>query len=391
MIVWKTRVIAPTDSSLRSESVVKHLFSAAITHESVRALADQWSRTNMATGASTKTRSRANGAGSSGSLDTEEEETVTFSQAQEVQLAKLIAEAMKATDTSKKKKTGARSGANGHAVSDSEDGEVSTDEAEAYMQNLGQALEEGEKTGRALPDDIIRVFNRAVGSPMDAKLVKEKRDLFPRPANAPTLKTPALNDALEKSLSTIGVKLDKKLQDVQKNMTAAMAAVATQATFMWDFKDYIKSGVVPQLKEQLPLVQAGFVTLMDANILLTRALSDATHARREAVKLTLNKEIGAVLSDKNPATPEWLGGPDLTAEIDRVEKEKKDIAKMKHFTFPNTSFARQGNTDNSQQQHGHKNKSSKSRSYQKDNKKKPYNSKKKYPKDKEDFHRRGTH
>ena len=135
-----------------------------------------------------------------------------------------------------------------------------------------------------------------------------------------------------------------------------MTGVATQATFLWELKDFIKSGVAPQVKEHLPLVNSGFVALMDANILLTRSLSDITHARREAVKLCLSKDVGAVLSDKNPATPEWLAGPDLTAEFDRVEKERKDIAKMKHFSFSHPNQGGYQSTSENKQGYGGGNK-----------------------------------
>ena len=365
----------------------------------------------MASTTGKTTRSAANKA--SGSIDTDEAVDSGFSSAQQSHLSRIIAEAMnlqaerledklqklKEDDARARQAKPTDKGGRHHVVSDSsgEEGEVSADEAEAYLQSLGQSLQEGEKTGKALPDDIVRVFSKAIGSPIDAKIVKEKRDGFPRPANAATLKSPELNEALAKALTPIGVKLDKKLADVQKNMIAAMAAVATQATFLWELKDFIKSGVAPQVKEHLPLVSRGFVALMDANILLTRSLSNITHARREAVKLCLNKDVGAVLSDKNPATPEWLAGPDLTAEFDRVEKERKDIAKMKHFSFSHPNQGGYQSTSENKQGYGggnknkHQSKSRSNSSYKKD--KKPYNTgnKKKHSRDKEDFHRRGAH
>ena len=60
--------------------------------------------------------------------------------------------------------------------------------------------------------------------------------------------------------------------------------------------------------DKVNLMSKTFVELMDVNILLTRAMSDATYARREALKFTLTEDLASVLSEENPATVEWLGG-----------------------------------------------------------------------------------
>ena len=72
------------------------------------------------------------------------------------------------------------------------------DELETYYKTLGDVLEEGEKTSDDLPPKVIGVFKKTIGHPFENKFVKGKRDQFPRPGNAPTLKPPQLNNALKR-------------------------------------------------------------------------------------------------------------------------------------------------------------------------------------------------
>ena len=110
---------------------------------------------------------------------------------------------------------------------------MSDDEAETYMNDLDEIMENGECTGPGLPERIVCVLKRTIGTPIDTRAVKEKRDTFPRPGNAPNLKVPKLDPTLRKATTTAGWLLDKKLVKMQANMAAAMTLVAKQATVMY--------------------------------------------------------------------------------------------------------------------------------------------------------------
>ena len=116
-------------------------------------------------------------------------------------------------------------------------------------------------------------------------------------------------------------------------MTAAMTSVARQSTVVYELKTWAKSKVEPAVRDKVALLSKMFVELMDANILLTRAMSDATNARREVLKLTLTDKVASLLSDDNPATAEWLGGEDIAAALDRAEKEEKQVSRFKKPAF----------------------------------------------------------
>ena len=201
-----------------------------------------------------------------------------------------------------------------HVLSDSDsedrrsEGELSEDEADTYMNDLDELMKTGETTGPELSERIIRVWARTIGTPVESRTVKEKRAAYPRPSNAPTLKVPGLDKCLHTATTPAGRVVDKKLMELQANMTAAMASVAKQADVIYELKTWAKSKEEPAVRDKVDILSRSFIELMDANILLTRAMSDATHVRREVLKLTLTTRVATLLTDDNPATPEWLGG-----------------------------------------------------------------------------------
>ena len=89
-----------------------------------------------------------------------------------------------------------------------------------------------------------------------------------------------------------------------------------------------------------------------------------------------------LLSNESPATADWLGGDDLTAAMDKLEKEERQVS---HFKKSFAYADNKGATYNKQQgrhQDGYK---SKKQWYSKE---KSYYANKKQ---KKDFHNRGSH
>ena len=199
---------------------------------------------------------------------------------------------------------------------------------------------------------------------------------------------PTLNPTLKKATTTAGRMVDKKMVELQQNMVAAMAATAKTATLLYELKEWAKSKAEPAIRDKVGLLGHGFTDLMDANILLTRAMSDGTQARWEMLKLTLTDKVASLLSGDNPATAEWLGGEDLAMAMDRVEREEKQVNRMKKQAFTHQDKP-QGNYNNNSKSHYNKDK--KKRGYSSNYDKKRHNQGNKQKSSNKDFHKRGSH
>jgi hypothetical protein len=224
------------------------------------------------------------------------------------------------------------------AEKDREEGEVAelsaaVDPLAEYDAILASQVDRSDQLGPALPENILGPFARIVAPSFALPIVRVKRDLFPRPANADNLRVPRLNDMIEAPgfASPEGKRVDKALTQVQQNMTAAMAAVAKGATVAVEFKAWAAQHVDPDVRYKAGVFVEQYTTLMDANILLTRSMSDVTEVRREVLRSSIvNKVYQPLLTDKNPATPEWLGGKDMEGAAKRLEEQNRLDVKLKH-------------------------------------------------------------
>ena len=329
-----------------------------------------------------------------------------FSEEQLTQMASLVTQALKeqsaAQEASKKRleesQGASRRQKNPHGDLSDEEGELQVDEVQEYMENLKGALQEGDKLGPPLHDLVMSIFEHTIGKPIDTLVISKKRAAHPRPANAESLKVPALNDTLVRAIKPDHLKLDRKAVEIHKTMAAAMTAVGHQTTLLFELKEYL---VDEQRKEDhseaASKASTAFCALMDSNLMLTRMFSDLTNLRRETAKLGLSTVAATVITEKNPATAEWLAGPDVHAEMERVQKEKKDADQFKinhssHFSS-NKPTGYQGNGKNSQHtpQSKWKGKGGGGKPKYDNNKKKPYNNNTpKQKSNKEDFQHRGS-
>ena len=279
-----------------------------------------------------------------------------FSESQMTQMAALVAQALKdqsqALESSKRPNEQPHGASKRHKSTDGnvseEECELQVDEVQEYMMELTGALEDGDKLGLPLHEHVVKVFSHTVGKPIDTLIVSKKRAAHPRPTNAESLKVPALNDILVKAIKAEHLKLERKAVEIQKTMVSTMAAVGRQTTFLFELKSYLNDEDRKEdHSDAASKAGTAFCALMDSNLMLTRMFSDLTHLRRETAKLGLNAIAASVITEKNPATAEWLAGPDIHAEMERVGKEKKDAEQFKinHFSSfsANKSTGYQGN------------------------------------------------
>lgn len=72
-----------------------------------------------------------------------------------------------------------------------------------------------------------------------------------------------------------------------------------------------------------------YVVLMDASILMTRAMWELTMLRRKIVKNELIEPYKSLVDeDKNPASPQWLAGNDVHLAIKKAKENAALVDKI---------------------------------------------------------------
>lgn len=110
-----------------------------------------------------------------------------------------------------------------------EDGEVRDEVLDDYERALSTLLGDTLITGPDISDKVGRLLERCLGSPLDDKVVKEKRDAHPRPANLDNLKVPRTNSMIFGKASLDHQNLDRGIQLTQSYLVAGITAVGRQA------------------------------------------------------------------------------------------------------------------------------------------------------------------
>lgn len=186
------------------------------------------------------------------------------------------------------------------------------DEIDDYDKSLDSMLGNQETVGPDLSDKVGRVLEKCLGPALDEKMVKEKRDLYPRPGNIVNLSVPRLNPEIYKRVSGEHQFGDKALQQIQSFMVASMISVGYQAELALKVRSWFH-GLNEEDREKLPpeLVRLSktYVGLMDANVLMTRAMWEVTALRRKIVKNDLVEPYKGLLDDDKTLPPllGWQG------------------------------------------------------------------------------------
>lgn len=74
-----------------------------------------------------------------------------------------------------------------------EDGEVIEDELDEYEKELRNLLGDAKVTGPNISEKVSRLLEKCLCNPLDEKVVKLKRDAYPRPDHVSNLKVPRTN------------------------------------------------------------------------------------------------------------------------------------------------------------------------------------------------------
>jgi hypothetical protein len=143
------------------------------------------------------------------------------------------------------------------------------------------------------------IINKGLGEEERQELVRK----FPHPENCISLAPPKLNPLVISASSDQVIRRDKRLFDIQAQISAAISAVGLSVTSLLKRKGERDVGAIQQLGE--------------AGRLLTDLFYQETLSRRELAALNLNKSLKDTLL--NAPNDEWLFGKDLE---DRVRSHK---------------------------------------------------------------------
>lgn len=215
-----------------------------------------------------------------------------------------------------------------------EDGEVKDEELDEYERELQNLLGDAKITGPEISDKISRLLERCLGNPLDEKVVKLKRDAYPRPENVNNLKVPRTNPLIFAKISSEHQGLDRAMQVTQSYLASGITAVGIQAEKLLGLRTWangLESDEKENLPEQIQQLTGIYVHLMDSLILLIRTMSDLTSLRRRMIRNDLVEPYKSLMEEeKNPPTPDWLGGDDVPAAIRKAKANAglaDDIAK----------------------------------------------------------------
>nr|CAI5825842.1 unnamed protein product [Callosobruchus analis] len=143
------------------------------------------------------------------------------------------------------------------------------------------------------------ILNKGLGDEKRQELIRK----FPHPENCTTLAPPKLNPLVVRAASGSVIRRDKRLCDIQAQISAAIAAIGLSVTNLLKRKEEQYVGAIQQLGE--------------AGRLLTDLFHQETLSRRELAAMNLNRSLKDTLLDA--PNDDWLFGKDLE---DRVRSHK---------------------------------------------------------------------
>lgn len=200
-----------------------------------------------------------------------------------------------------------------------EDGEVEDEQLDEYEKALMTLLGDNKVTGPAISNKVGRLLERCLGAPLDDKVLKEKRDAYPRPENIANLKVPRTNSLIFNKATVGHQNLDRGMQLTQSYLVGGIVAVGRQAEKLLGLRKWAAS-LDEREKESLPEeignLTGIYVELMDSLILFVRAMGDMTNTRRKMFRGDLLEPYKSLMEEgQNPPSPDWLAGEDVHAAI----------------------------------------------------------------------------
>lgn len=232
-----------------------------------------------------------------------------------------------------------------------EEGEILDPELDDYEKELSALLGDDKVTGPEISERISRLLDRCLGNPLDEKVVKLKREAYPRPENVANLKVPRTNPIIFSKITTEHQGLDRAMQITQSYLVAGITAVGCQAEKLLGLRTWaasLEQEEKDNMPEQVQQLTGIYVHLMDSLILLIGTMSDMTGLRRRMIRNDLVEPYKSLMEDeKNPPTPDWLGGDDVPAAIRKAKANAglaDDLARRGKWPRRNFNRNNRGNS-----------------------------------------------
>lgn len=189
-------------------------------------------------------------------------------------------------------------------ISDPDSDEVSLDEE--VLSLFGKSVIQASDLSPPIQKDLSEIWAGILNTGLGDEERQELLRKFPHPENCRSLAPPKLNPLVISASSESVVRRDKRLCDMQAQISAAISAIGLAVTTLLKRGGGRDVGAIKQLGE--------------AGRLLTDLFHQETVSRRELAALNLNKTLKATLLDV--PNDEWLFGKDLEERV----KSHKNLA-----------------------------------------------------------------
>ena len=182
------------------------------------------------------------------------------------------------------------------------------------LDSIEDVFAQNEETGPEIKENLAKKVNERFLVNLNVEKIIEKEKMYLRPNNCPNLIVPKCNDEIWHHLNKGQRSGDIKLANIQR-------AIASSATAMIQ----IVEGLLASAKSgKAPETHALVGKACDALALLGHASQDISFRRREAIKPSLKKEYGGLMSRNVPVTSKLFG--------DDVLKTMKDLKQESYIS-----------------------------------------------------------
>jgi len=192
------------------------------------------------------------------------------------------------------------------------------------FESLADEVSSPDSVGPDVRPSLAALTDRLLNLKISDAVVKNKRDLYPRPSNVEFVNAPKINKPMWESLHHATKIKDSVLQNIQKDFLISAVPTMKVMEKIFDARDDMGSLDATEL---IDLLKDNFVFLGCANVGMIKL-------RRENIKRVLPRNMQGLCSDQVEHSSTYLFGDDLNASIKEVSELHKISNVFQNRTFP---------------------------------------------------------
>ena len=169
-----------------------------------------------------------------------------------------------------------------------------------------------EQAGPEVDKSLAKLVDRFIGVKMDEAAYTAKEDLYKRPKNIDSIKTPKVNKPIWDCMKKHARYVDGDMQKIQKHFLQASVPVVLAMDKMLQARED------PDVLDLEDLIK----TLTDSLAFTGAANIDMVARRKNLIKNELPNEMKGLVNESN-FSEEWLFGNDLNAKVKEVSELNK--------------------------------------------------------------------